>query len=448
MDKNWAREEAYLILNKIIKNGAYSSIEIRKRLNSSNLERLDKALVTEIVNGTLRNIIYIDWVLKKYSNIREEKISPNIKNILRCGAYQIIFLDKVPDSAVCNESVELAKKHGNIGSSKFVNGLLRNIARNKEEIGYPEKSDFVEYLSVKYSHPAWLVESWLEDYGAEFSEEMMKKNNQVPPLTIRINRTKTDRQKMYECLEKLDITYTEGLYNEEALNIRGTSSIEDLDIFREGLFAVQDESSMLTSKIMNPIPDSLILDVCSAPGGKAAHMAELMNNKGLIIARDIHQHKLDLINKTCERLGISIVKAELFDALIIEENYIGMADGVLVDAPCSGLGLLRRKPDMRWKRKPADMEELQKLQFEILKNASLYVKSGGTLVYSTCTLNKKENIEIVNKFLSENKDFYFDNIEDLLPRNLFAPNAQEGYLELYPNVHNTDGFFISRMIKR
>ncbi|MDD4834579.1 MAG: 16S rRNA (cytosine(967)-C(5))-methyltransferase RsmB [Lutispora sp.] len=448
MDKNWAREEAYLILNKIIKNGAYSSIEIRKRLNSSNLERLDKALVTEIVNGTLRNIIYIDWVLKKYSNIREEKISPNIKNILRCGAYQIIFLDKVPDSAVCNESVELAKKHGNIGSSKFVNGLLRNIARNKEEIGYPEKSDFVEYLSVKYSHPAWLVESWLEDYGAEFSEEMMKKNNQVPPLTIRINRTKTDRQKMYECLEKLGITYTEGLYNEEALNIRGTSSIEDLDIFREGLFAVQDESSMLTSKIMNPIPNSLILDVCSAPGGKAAHMAELMNNKGLIIARDIHQHKLALINKTCKRLGISIVKAELFDALIIDENYIGMADGVLVDAPCSGLGLLRRKPDMRWKRKPADMEELQKLQFEILKNASLYVKSGGTLVYSTCTLNKKENIEIVNKFLSENKDFYFDNIEDLLPRNLFAPNAKEGYLELYPNVHNTDGFFISRMIKR
>ena len=448
MDKNWAREESYLILNKIIKNGAYSSIEIRKRLNSSNLERLDKALVTEIVNGTLRNIIYIDWVLKKYSNIREEKISPNIKNILRCGTYQIIFLDKVPDSAICNESVELAKKHGNIGSSKFVNGILRNIARNKKKIGYPEKSDFVEYLSVKYSHPAWLVESWLEDYGAEFSEELMKENNQAPPFTIRINRTKTDRKKMYECLEKHGITYTDGLYNEEALNIRGTSSIEDLDIFREGLFAVQDESSMLTSKIMNPIPDSLILDVCSAPGGKAAHMAELMNNKGLIIARDIHQHKLDLINKTCERLGISIVKAELFDALIIDEKYIGMADGVLVDAPCSGLGLLRRKPDMRWKRKPSDIEELQKLQFEILKNASLYLKVGGTLVYSTCTLNKKENIEIVNKFLSENQDFYFDNIENLLPQNLFAPNAREGYLELYPNVHNTDGFFISRMIKR
>lgn len=448
MDKSWAREEAYLILSKVISRGAYSNIEIRKKLNSSGLEKLDKALVTEIVNGTLRNMIYIDWVLSKFSNIKEEKISANIKNILRCGVYQIIFLDKIPDSAVCNESVELAKKYGNIGSSKFVNGLLRNIVRNKGTIGYPDKGKLAEYLSVKYSHPVWLVEKWLKDFEDKFTEELMKSNNDVPPLTIRINKLKTNKQEVIDDLEGHGVACSEGLYNEEAVSVRGTSSIESLEIFNKGFFSVQDESSMLVSKVMNPKPDSLIIDVCSAPGGKAAHMAELMDNKGLIIARDIHQHKLDLINKACSRLGINIIKTQLFDALSIDKAYIGAADGVLVDAPCSGLGLLRRKPDLRWKKKPDDLDSLSNIQYEILKSASLYVKKGGALIYSTCTLNKNENIEIVKNFLAANDGFYLDDIENLIPQNLYAPDAKEGYLELFPHIHNTDGFFIARLIKR
>ncbi|MPM93269.1 Ribosomal RNA small subunit methyltransferase F [bioreactor metagenome] len=276
----------------------------------------------------------------------------------------------------------------------------------------------------------------------------MKSNNDVPPLTIRINKLKTNKQEVIDDLEGHGIACSEGLYNEEAVSVRGTSSIESLEIFNKGFFSVQDESSMLVSKVMNPKPDSLIIDVCSAPGGKAAHMAELMDNKGLIIARDIHQHKLDLINKACSRLGINIVKTQLFDALSIDKAYIGAADGVLVDAPCSGLGLLRRKPDLRWKKKPDDLDSLSNIQYEILKNASLYVKKGGALIYSTCTLNKNENIEIVKKFLAANDGFYLDNIENLIPQNLYAPDAKEGYLELFPHIHNTDGFFIARLIKR
>lgn len=448
MDKSWAREEAYLILNKIMSDGAYSNIEIKRRLSNSNLGKLDKALVTEIVNGTLRNMIYIDWIIKKYSNIKEKNISANVRNILRSGIYQIMFLERVPDSAVCNESVELAKKYCNIGSSKFVNGLLRSIARKKEEIGYPDKNKLIDYLSVKYSHPAWLVESWVKDYGAEFTESLMKENNEAPPFTIRINKLKTDKQELEDNFKKHDITYSYGLYNEEAVNVRGTSSIESLEIFKEGYFSVQDESSMLVSRIMNPKPDSFIIDVCSAPGGKAAHMAELMNNKGLVISRDIYQHKLDLINKACRRLGINIITTQLFDAVEIDEKFVGMADGVLVDAPCSGLGLLRRKPDLRWKKKPSDLDDLPELQLKILKNAASYVKSGGVLIYSTCTLNKKENIEVVKKFLAVDDDFYFDNLKGLLPKNLYAPNAKNGYIELYPNIHGTDGFFICRMIRK
>ncbi|SHJ04415.1 16S rRNA (cytosine(967)-C(5))-methyltransferase RsmB [Lutispora thermophila] len=448
MDKNWAREEAYLILNNIITKDAYSNIEIRKRLNNSNLEKLDKALVTEIVNGTLRNLIYIDWIIKKFSNIKLEKMDSSIKNILRCGIYQIMFLDKIPDSAVCNESVELAKKYSSFGSSKFVNGLLRSVVRSKEKIGYPDKSDLSQFLSVRYSHPKWLVEIWLRDYGVEFAEELMIGNNQVPPFIIRLNRLKTTKEELLQHLKASGITYREGLYNEEAINIRGTSSIENLEIFKKGYFSVQDESSMLVGKIMNPKPGWRIIDVCSAPGGKAAHMAELMNNEGFIVCRDIHEHKLELINKNSNRLGINIIETQLFDAKDIDESYLCKADGVLVDAPCSGLGLLRRKTDIRWKKKPADLHELPKLQYRILENASKYLKKGGVLLYSTCTLNKKENMDIVRNFLASNSDFYLDNIKSLIPQNLYAPNAEEGFLELYPNVHNTDGFFIARIKKR
>lgn len=448
MNKNWAREEAFLIFNAIMRKGAYSGIEIRKKLDKSHLDRLDRALVTEIVNGTLRNLIKIDWIINGFVKLNPKKISQNIRDILRCGTYQIIFLDKIPDSAVCNESVELAKKYGNQGAARFTNGVLRNISRNKNNIIMPDKSNYIEYLSIEYSHPVWMVELWINSYGIDFTRELLKANNKVPPLTIRVNKLKSDKKEIMKALDNLGIYYTEGLYNDEAISIKGASSLDEIDLFKEGYFQVQDESSMLVGNIMNPKAGDFIIDVCSAPGGKATHLAEIMGNKGKIIARDVHKHKLNLIEQNCKRLGITIIETQLFDAINLDERFIGKADGVLVDAPCSGLGLVRRRPDLRWKRTPEDIAKLSKLQLSILRKASLHVKSGGTLVYSTCTLCKEENIQMVKRFLSENSSFSLDNIEKLLPQSVDAPNKKDGYLELYPSIHGTDGFFIARMIKR
>lgn len=448
MEKDWARKEAFITFNSIMTKGAYSGIEIRKNLNKSNLDKNDRALVTEIVNGTLRNLIKIDWIISRFVKLNPKKIAPSIRDIIRCGTYQIIFLDKIPDFAVCNESVELAKLYGNRGAAKFVNGVLRNIARNKDNITLPDKANLIEYYSIEYSHPTWMVDLWINDYGVDFTEKLLKANNEAPPLTIRINKLKTDKDEMLNLLNDMNITAYSGLFNYEAINIKGSSSLDNMDLFKKGFFQVQDESSMLVGKIMNPKAGDLIIDVCSAPGGKATHMAEIMGNQGKIIARDIHKHKLNLIEQNCKRLGINIIETQLFDAVEVDNTLLRKADGVLVDAPCSGLGLVRRKPDLRWKREEHDIAKLSELQLSILKNASLYIKAGGVLVYSTCTLHMKENIQVVREFLSYDNSFKLDNIERLLPENIDAPHKKDGYLELYPNVHGTDGFFIARMIKK
>ncbi len=448
MNNNWAREEAFLIFNSVVRKGAYSGIEIRKNLNKSSLNINDKALVTEIVNGTLRNLIKIDWIISFFVKINPKKISPNIKDILRCGTYQIMFLDKIPDSAVCNESVELAKKYGNIGAAKFVNGVLRNISRNKDSITMPSKNNINEYFSIEYSHPIWMVDLWINNYGVDFTERLLKANNEVPPLTIRINKLKASKLEILNMLNDLNVDISDGLYNDEAVNIKGVSSINNMELFKNGYFQVQDESSMLVGKIINPKAGDLIIDVCSAPGGKATHLAEMMGNKGKIIARDIHKHKLNLINENCKRLGIKIIETQLFDAIQVDDTLFAKADVVLVDAPCSGLGLVRRKPDLRWKKNLEDISKLSKLQMLILKNASLYVKTGGVLVYSTCTLNREENIRVVQEFLNYSNNFKLDNLGGFLHPNIYAPHKTDGYLELYPNVHGSDGFFIARMIKK
>lgn len=448
MDKSWAREEAFLILNSIMSKGAYSGIEIRKRLDSSNLKRNDKALVTEIVNGALRNLIRIDWIINEFIRIKPEKLSTNIKDILRCATYQIIFLDRIPDSAVCNESVELAKKYANQGAAKFVNGVLRNISRKKDNIGLPDINNISKFLSIEFSHPLWLVDLWINNYGVDFTKGLLKANNETPPLTIRINKLKISKDKMFDLLNSSNILSSEGLYNNEAITIKGICSLDNMELFKKGYFQVQDESSMLVGKIMDPKPGDVIVDVCSAPGGKATHMAEIMSNKGKIISRDIYKHKLNLIEENSKRLGITIIETQIFDAKEVDNNLIGKADAVLVDAPCSGLGLVRRKPDLRWKKNQEDINKLSELQLKILKNASLYVKKSGVLVYSTCTLNNKENIQVVKEFLLYDNHFALDNIEKFLPENIYAPNKKEGILELYPHIHGTDGFFIARMIKK
>ncbi len=442
-----ARDAAVSVVYKVLREGAYSNIAIKQELDKGGMIKLDKALVTEIVNGTLRNLARIDWVKSQF--VKKNKIEPWIEDIIRCGTYQLLFLDRVPDSAVCNESAELARKHGHEGTVKFVNGVLRNISRSKEKLEYPDKEkQSIKFLSVFYSHPEWMVEKWVKDFGRDFTEELLKSNNETPPFTIRCNRLKISKQELLAKLSEENIECQEGTYNAEAIHIRGTSSIEDRASFKNGYYQVQDESSMLVAHVLDPKAGERVLDVCSAPGGKTTHIAELMGNQGEIVARDIHQHKLKLVEENCSRLGVSIVKTELYNAMILDEKSIERFDKVLLDVPCSGLGVLRRKPDLRWKKEQDNFGELAKLQSEMLELASKYVKSGGALIYSTCTINKTENIEVVKKFLSVSQQFQLESIIGQIPENLVCESADKGYLELFPNTHGTDGFFIAKMRKR
>lgn len=446
-----ARETALKILYDINENSAYSNISVNKYLEKSNLKELDRAFVTDIVYGTVKWLIQIDYIIGKFSSVKMKKLSPWILNILRIGIFQLLHTDKIPVSAACNTSVDLAKRYGHQSSSRFVNAVLRNIAKNIDNLPYPEKANIGDYYSIIYSHPKWIVEKCISTFGEEFTEELLKSNNQVPDFTVRVNTIKTTRNELVEALHKEGIktrkAHLRWKYVEEAIILENPSSITRLKSFKDGLFQVQDESSMLVSRILEPKEKEFIIDICSAPGGKATHMAQLMNNTGTIIARDIYPHKLKLIDDAAKRLQINIIKTELSDACKLDEKMIGKADRVLVDAPCSGLGIIRKKPDIKYSKNIEEINDIIKLQRVILNNAAKYVKSGGCLVYSTCTILPEENIENVKNFLQENTDFRLVGFEELLPENLKINSAKEGYIQLYPHINQTDGFFICKISK-
>ncbi|AFS78688.1 ribosomal RNA small subunit methyltransferase B [Gottschalkia acidurici 9a] len=444
---NNSREIALKILNEVNEENAYSNISINRNMPKG-INDLDSSLIRELVYGVLENKIYIDYVIKNFSTVRLKKIAPVVMNILRLGIYQLIFMDRIPDSAAVNESVKLSKKYSHRGSQGFVNGLLRNISRNKDNIKLPNKNkEKVKYLSVKYSHPEWMIERWIKEYGFEFTESLCIANNSTPKLNIRVNTLKIDRDTLVNILNQKNIDCKKTRYSTDGIIVENPINITELDEFKKGLFQIQDESSMLVSQIMDPKEGSLVIDICSAPGGKTTHIAQKMNNKGKIIARDIYEHKIKLVKENSERLGINIIQYEQFNALDLDESLIGKADYCLVDAPCSGLGLIRRKPDIKWNKESSDIEGISELQYNILQSASKYVKSNGVLVYSTCTIEKDENINLINKFLRDNENFELANFNDLID-NSEEIIKETGYLELYPNISGTDGFFIAKLLKK
>ncbi len=443
------RETALKVLYEINKSGAYSNIALNKYLEGGELSNLDKAFITELVYGTLKWRLSIDYIIDQFSSVKIKKLSPWILNILRLGVYQLVYMSKIPESAACNESVNLAKRYGHSASSRYVNAVLRNVARSRDKIGYPDKtSDLVAYLSIKYSHPDWMVKKWLERFGESFTEGLLRSNNDTAPLTVRVNTLKTSREELENSLRNEGFESVTAKYVDSALTINNPSSLARMEAFAKGLFQVQDESSMLVGKVLDPKPGEFVVDVCSAPGGKSTHIAELMENRGQVVARDIHEHKIKLINEAVQRLGIDIIKTEIFDASQQDKNLLGKADRVLVDAPCTGLGIIRRKPDIKWTRNTNDLNEIVKLQEKILSISSGYVKPGGVLVYSTCTIEPQENEELVKKFLKDNGDYYLEDISELIPDGLTKDTAKDGYIQLYPNIDGIDGFFISRMRRR
>lgn len=418
-----ARELAINVLYKIEFGEGYSNVTLDKELNKSDLDYVDKAFASELVYGVLTWEITIDEIIKMYSSIKIKKISPWILNILRIGIYQIAFLDKVPESAAVNESVKLAKQYGHEASSKFVNAILRKIEKNEMEklLVYMSTKPMLEdeIISIVTSHPLWLVDELLKDYDKKFVTEFLNANNMTPEITIRSNRLVNSRDELYKLLLLRKFDCRKG-------NLPDSIKVKKMTDFKNKLYTVQDEAAQLACLKLNPQVGEEVLDACSAPGGKTTYLAEIMQNKGEIIAWDIHPHRVRLVEEAAQKLDISIIHAMVHDATVYMPNYKERFDKILLDVPCSGIGVIRKKPDIKWTRKPEDFEELTRTQEKILDACSEYLKHGGRMVYSTCTVFKRENEEQVERFLLTHSDFKL--VEQV---------------KLFPNVNDTDGFFIA-----
>lgn len=435
-----AREIAFKVLCDIEENNNYSNIAINKHFKNYQMTNQDRGLATELIYGVVENKYYLDYIIDKLSKIKTQKLSNYVKILLRMGIYQIAFLDSISDYAAVNETVNLVKKYDK-RSSGFVNAILRNILRDKDEVLKVEVDSKIMYLSTKYSYSPWMIKNWILKFGEEFTEDLLEANNEKPNIYLRVNTLKTTREELMNKLQNDGIKSYIVPGISEAIRVENLKDIENNELFKLGLFTIQDISSMLIGKVINPEENSLILDVCSAPGGKTTHLATLMNNTGKVVARDVFEHKLKLIQNTVDRLGLTNVEVENFDASQVDENSINKFDYVLADVPCSGLGIIRRKPEIKYKSK-AELKDLPIIQKTILENAAKYVKLNGTLVYSTCTIQDAENVDVINGFLAENKDFELVSIDNL---NVDLENQTKGYLKIYPNIHGMDGFFISKL---
>lgn len=436
-----ARKMTLQMLNEMDRTGQFSHVILDRTLRTQQLDADDRRLVSQLLFGVLENKLKLDFYIRKMSAQRFSRIHPSVINILRLGFYQLEFMDKIPDSAAVNESVALAKAISE-KDAKFVNGILRNFIRMDKKLDLPEKhKHFVTYLSIKYSFPEWLVTFWLNDYGAEFTENLLASSNETPKLSVRTNTLKTTPESLLDAFSKLGVVCEISDRIPEGILIHDMNhlAIKQLPGYDAGHFIIQDISSMHVGALSEVKAGHLVIDVCAAPGGKSTHLAQLMNQKGRVIARDNQIDKLSRIEENAKRLELTNIETQLFDALEVDPEYVGKADLVLVDAPCSGLGIIRRKPDIKYNKTPDSLNELIEVQSTILANASQYVKTGGIIIYSTCTINPRENQEIVEAFLRNHKDF------SLVP--ITQENDKDAMLTLYPNVHGTDGFFISKMKK-
>lgn len=436
-----ARQIALKIINDVNANGAYANIALAREINRHKLSDQDRRFTTELVYGTVKAGATLDWIISHYSSRPLNKMAPVIRDILRLGIYQLFFMTRVPASAACNQAVELAKKYGHAGTVKFVNAVLRNAARAPEKAAYPDQQENpVLYLSLKYFHPLWLVDRWAGRLGLEATEALCAVNNTTPPLSIRANTIKNSRTELAATLTEEGVVFRLSEKTPEGLVCSEYPALGSLQSLQNGLFQVQDESSMLVAHVLDPKPGEFIVDACGAPGGKATHIAALMQNKGRILSTDLYEHKLALTRENAERLGIDIIETQALDAALLGGLYPLQADRVLVDAPCSGLGVLRRKPDSRWRKSEHNLKDLPVLQQAILNSAADCVRPGGVLVYSTCTTEPEENQDIIAGFLARRPEFSLQMTGEYLP-----VRQQQEMIQLWPHIDGADGFFIARL---
>ncbi|MCY6372360.1 16S rRNA (cytosine(967)-C(5))-methyltransferase RsmB [Clostridium ganghwense] len=429
------------IVEQVLTKNSYSNIVLRNELNKHKLNDKDKGLITEIVYGTIKYKYTIDVILNSFLKNGIKKLDSYVLNILRTAVYQIKFLDKVPNFAAVNEAVELAKKKKSIGASKLVNGVLRNYLRNLNKIYY-NQDNIVEALCFNYSFDKWLVNLFINQYGIDTAEKILKGLNEKPAVTVRVNNLKCSYDEAYNRLNEAGYDIEEGYVCPEAIVINKGKSVEFNPLFIEGLITVQDESAMLVAPSMELEDDFQVLDLCSAPGGKTTHISEIMGNTGIVKAFDIHSNKLSLVKANAKRLGINNLVCEKMDASIFDEKLKASADCVLIDVPCSGLGIIRKKPEIKYTKDLKALKEIIDVQRKIMNNAAKYVKPKGSLLYSTCTLNKKENEDNIKWFLKNNPQYtieplYYGKLDNFI-------YSQEGCTTILPNKY-MDGFFITKL---
>ena len=442
------RELILGVLLEITRDGEYSHIALRNVLSKYQyLDKKERAFITRVTEGTLEHMIEIDYIINQFSNVKVNKMKPVIRCIMRSAVYQLKYMDSVPDSAVCNEAVKLATKKGFHTLKGFVNGVLRNIARNIDKIEYPAEENYVEYLSVKYSMPPWILEQWLAVFDKKTVECMLEDFLKEKPTTIRCNLNQCSVEELVETLQNEGVTVERHPYLPYALWICGYDYLADLMSFQTGMFYVQDISSMLVAHLANPTQGDAVIDVCAAPGGKSIHVAELLKGTGRVEARDLTDYKVSLIQENIERTQMKNMTAVKWDATVLDENAVGTADVVIADLPCSGLGVMGKKTDLKYKMTLESAKELAALQKEMLSKVQAYVKPEGTLIYSTCTIHTRENMENVNWFLNQYPEFELVPIQTLLPEELRKSVEKEGCLQFLPGVHKSDGFFIAKFRK-
>ncbi len=443
------RELAVNMLLEITEKESYSHLVMRDVLDKYDyLPGRDKAFLKRVTEGTLERRIQIDYILDQFSRVPAASMKPFIRNLLRLSVYQLFFMDSVPDAAVCNEAVKLAGKRGFRSLSGFVNGVLRNIARNRDRICWPDQEkEPVGFLSVKYSVPLWLVEKLLSERGRERTERILESFLIPAPVTIRIRQElgSPEREELISRMRQTGAAAEPHPYHPLAYTLRGAEGISSLPGFSEGLFMVQDTSSMLVCEAAGIRPGQRVIDVCASPGGKAVHAAEKLKESGFVSARDLTEYKAGLIRDNSRRMRADRVETLIWDARRLREEDIESADAVLADLPCSGLGVIGRKKDIKYRMSPESLLELAKLQRQILGTVWRYVKPGGVLIYSTCTINPGENEENVGWFL-ERYPFHLESLSSCLPQEL-SGEGESGMLQLLPGIHKSDGFFLARLVR-
>jgi 16S rRNA (cytosine967-C5)-methyltransferase len=436
------RGTAVKILNRIERTDSYLDKLLDVELRSGELSDLDKNLLAEIVHGVMRWQGRLDWVLNGFTHGNFSKSEVNVKNTARVALYQLLFLTHVPHYAAVNEAVEFIKRIRGEKSGHLVNAVLRNIIRSLDAIHYPKPDDdLAQYLAVYYSHPLWMVKRWMTRFEREELEKFLAVNNEIPSLTLRINKLKIAPPEFLSMLDTARITYQGSSFIDYFIKLKSLSGIGQMKMFQSGFFSIQDESAALAVLLLDPQPGDRVIDMCAAPGGKTTFIAELMNNQGELLAVDKYESRLRIIKINCERLGIRNVRLHVADGTVIDTPQ---ADRVLIDVPCSGLGVLRKKPDIKWKREPEDIERLARQQTNLLERGAQLVKPGGVLVYSTCTTEPEENGMQIRSFLDRHPEYSLDDASRFVNKAAVGP---DGSIETFPHRHHIDGTYAARLVK-